>query len=63
MILDIYIAFRSIGIDEAKAKRAADAIVMAIEQRCELNDQVRHANTECSQTRIAGTMSKLNKRT
>ena len=31
--------------------------------RVELNDQVRHANTECSQTRIAGTMSKLNKRT
>ena len=46
MILDIYIAFRSIGVDEEKAKRAVEAIVMAIEQRCELNHQLRLANTK-----------------
>lgn len=46
MILDINIAFRSIGIDEEKAKRAVEAIVMAIEQRCELNHQLRLANTK-----------------
>ena len=63
MILEIYISFKSIGIDEAKAKRAAEAIVMAIEQRCELNDQVRLANTECSQTQLARTVSEHNKRT